>query len=246
VLVNSALLLRGVDIPSIDCVVMLRPTKSISLYQQAIGRGTRLAPFKEDLLLLDFLYDAQKKLVCRPAHLIAKDQEEAEAITEVSKGAMVPAEVGEQLTSFDLLGMASIAQAQRERALRKKLEEHKDRKAKHISAEEFAIKHKSLAIAEYEPAMPWESQPASDKQVAALKRFGIDPATVKGKGHASQLISLAHYVTPVEYVTPKQAALLRRFGWSSEDGMRGPDQATRREFGRFMGMRAKQKERELA
>ncbi len=244
ILVNSALLLRGVDIPTIDCVVMLRPTKSISLYQQAIGRGTRLAPDKTDLLLLDFLYDAQKKLVCHPAHLIATSQEEAEAITGVSKGSAMPADVaGEQLTAFDLLGMATIAQAQRERALRKKLEEHKDRKAKHISAEEFALKHKAMGIAEYEPTMPWESQPMTDKQASALKRFGIDPATVKGKGHASKLISLGHHVEPVQFVSPKQAALLRRFRWSSPDGLRGPEQATRKEFARFMGARfKKQKE----
>lgn len=233
ILVNSALLLRGVDIPAIDCVVMLRPTKSISLYQQAIGRGTRIAEFKSDLLLLDFLYDAQKKLVCRPAHLIAKSQEEAEAITEISKGGVMPSDAGEQLTAFDLLGMQSIAQAQRERALRKKLEEHKDKKSKHISAEEFALKHQALAVAEYEPTMAWERAEVTKPQLSALKRFGIDPTTVLGKGHASQLIGLAHHHAPLLMASDGQRSMMAKMRWRSSDGMRGPEQATRHDAVKF-------------
>jgi superfamily II DNA or RNA helicase len=99
---------------------MLRPTKSITLYQQAIGRGTRLADYKENLLLLDFLYQADKKLVCRPAHLIAATNEEADAITEASKSPALPGDVAEQMP-MDLQGLASEVQVQREAALKKKL-----------------------------------------------------------------------------------------------------------------------------
>ncbi|WP_240335346.1 DEAD/DEAH box helicase [Paraliobacillus sediminis] len=63
VLCNSMLLTEGWDCPSVDCVVVLRPTKIRSLYIQMIGRGTRLYPGKTELLLLDFLW--------HPAHLIA-------------------------------------------------------------------------------------------------------------------------------------------------------------------------------
>jgi superfamily II DNA or RNA helicase len=63
---NSMLLTRGYDEPSIDCVVMLRPTKSQTLYFQAIGRGTRIHPGKENLLLLDFLYQTEKHFLIRP------------------------------------------------------------------------------------------------------------------------------------------------------------------------------------
>ncbi len=85
-------------------------------------------------------------MVCRPAHLIAATEEEAEGITEALKAA--PGREGEQLTSFDLLGMATLAQAQRERALRKKLEENKNKTARIITAEEFAIAHNNLKLAE--------------------------------------------------------------------------------------------------
>lgn len=54
VLCNSMLLTEGWDCPSVDCVVVLRPTKVRGLYCQMVGRGTRLAPNKTELLLLDF------------------------------------------------------------------------------------------------------------------------------------------------------------------------------------------------
>lgn len=55
VLCNSMLLTEGWDCPAVDCIVILRPTKVRSLYQQMVGRGMRLSPGKENLLLLDFL-----------------------------------------------------------------------------------------------------------------------------------------------------------------------------------------------
>ena len=67
VLCNAMLLTEGWDCPSVDCVVVLRPTAIRSLYVQMIGRGTRLAPGKEDLLILDFLWLSQKHDLCRPA-----------------------------------------------------------------------------------------------------------------------------------------------------------------------------------
>lgn len=56
VLCNSMLLTEGWDCPAVDCIVILRPTKVRSLYQQMVGRGMRLSPGKENLLLLDFLW----------------------------------------------------------------------------------------------------------------------------------------------------------------------------------------------
>ena len=53
-LCNSMLLTEGWDCPSVDCIVVLRPTKVRSLYSQMVGRGTRLSPGKDHLLLLIF------------------------------------------------------------------------------------------------------------------------------------------------------------------------------------------------
>lgn len=53
VLVNCQLLTEGFDMPSVDCIVLARPTKSRGLYAQMVGRGTRRHPGKDDLLVLD-------------------------------------------------------------------------------------------------------------------------------------------------------------------------------------------------
>ena len=60
VLCNSMLLTEGWDCPSVDCVIVLRPTKVRSLYSQMVGRGTRLCPGlldgadKEKFYIFDF------------------------------------------------------------------------------------------------------------------------------------------------------------------------------------------------
>jgi len=53
ILCNCAVFTEGVDIPSISCVIMARPTKSIVMYLQCVGRGMRLADGKKDMVLLD-------------------------------------------------------------------------------------------------------------------------------------------------------------------------------------------------
>ncbi|WP_225734468.1 DEAD/DEAH box helicase [Halomonas casei] len=53
-LVNVAVLTTGFDAPHVDLIAILRPTESVSLYQQMVGRGLRLSPGKEDCLILDY------------------------------------------------------------------------------------------------------------------------------------------------------------------------------------------------
>lgn len=45
---------EGTDIPIVDCILLTRPTKSTTLFQQMFGRGLRLFPGKEDCLVIDF------------------------------------------------------------------------------------------------------------------------------------------------------------------------------------------------
>jgi DNA repair protein RadD len=47
-------LTTGFNAPAVDLIALLRPTKSAGLYVQMVGRGTRLAPGKENCLVLDF------------------------------------------------------------------------------------------------------------------------------------------------------------------------------------------------
>lgn len=53
-LVNVSVLTTGFDAPHVDLIAILRPTESVSLYQQIVGRGLRLAPRKKDCLILDY------------------------------------------------------------------------------------------------------------------------------------------------------------------------------------------------
>lgn len=53
-LVNVSVLTTGFDAPHVDLIAILRPTESISLYQQIIGRGLRLFEGKTECLILDY------------------------------------------------------------------------------------------------------------------------------------------------------------------------------------------------
>lgn len=53
VLVNCFLLSYGIDVPTVECISLARPTRSVALYLQAVGRGMRPAPGKDSLLVLD-------------------------------------------------------------------------------------------------------------------------------------------------------------------------------------------------
>lgn len=53
VLWNYGILVEGVDIPRVSCISLCRPTKSLTVYLQACGRGDRLHEGKADNLILD-------------------------------------------------------------------------------------------------------------------------------------------------------------------------------------------------
>jgi superfamily II DNA or RNA helicase len=53
VLANVAVLSEGVDVPSVSCIVMATPTRSQVKYAQAVGRGLRTFPGKDDCLVID-------------------------------------------------------------------------------------------------------------------------------------------------------------------------------------------------
>jgi ATP-dependent helicase IRC3 len=77
VVANCAVLTEGFDEPSIDCIIVARPTQSLPLYQQMLGRGTRIYPGKTDCLILDVvgvsthhtLHTAATLFGCDPAQL---------------------------------------------------------------------------------------------------------------------------------------------------------------------------------
>lgn len=53
IIVNCQILTEGVDVPDISCVMLARPTKSLAMYMQMVGRGMRTITGKKDMILLD-------------------------------------------------------------------------------------------------------------------------------------------------------------------------------------------------
>ena len=52
-LTSCDLISEGLDVPNVSAVILLRPTKSLTLYLQQVGRGMRPAPGKAALVVLD-------------------------------------------------------------------------------------------------------------------------------------------------------------------------------------------------
>lgn len=69
VLVNCALFTEGTDLPNTRTVIVARPTKSVGLYTQMVGRGTRLAEGKKFCLLIDCVGVSNMPLCTAPTLL---------------------------------------------------------------------------------------------------------------------------------------------------------------------------------
>ena len=185
VLCNSMLLTEGWDCPSVDCVVVLRPTKVRSLYCQMVGRGTRLSPEtgKTELLLLDFLWHVERHELCRPAHLIAESEDVARAMTERLEQAGCP----EDLEEVEREAAKDVVE-ERERALAEQLESMRKRKRKLVDPLQFEMSIASEDLTGYVPQFAWEMAPASDAQKEALEKAGICPDEIGCAGKASLLM----------------------------------------------------------
>lgn len=209
VLCNSMLLTEGWDCPSVDCVIVLRPTKVRSLYSQMIGRGTRLYPGKQELLVIDFLWLTERLELCHPANLICEDKEVAQKLTENLEdkaGLAVDLEEAVKTASEDVI-------AQREEALAKKLAEMKRRKTKLVDPLQFEMSIQAEDLAGYVPSFGWEMAPASDKQKAALEKAGICPDEIDNAGKAAKIMDRINMRRAAGLTTPKQIRFLEGRGF---------------------------------
>jgi superfamily II DNA or RNA helicase len=84
ILVNCALFTEGFDAPATACVAIARPTKSRSLYAQMVGRGTRLHPGKEDLLVLNLRPDVIDHSLVSVVDLFAGDELPDDVAAEIA------------------------------------------------------------------------------------------------------------------------------------------------------------------
>ena len=208
VLCNAMLLTEGWDCPPVDCIAVLRPTKSRALYSQMVGRGTRPSPGKYNLLLLDFLWLTERHELCRPADLVCQSREVAEQMTENLAASGCPEELqaAEERASEDVV-------AQREASLAKQLKEMRTRQKRLVDPLQYEMSIGAEDLAGYAPSFGWEMAPASEKQLAALERYGINAAGVDCAGKASLLLDRLHKRSAAGLATPKQIRLLEQKGF---------------------------------
>lgn len=220
VLCNSMLLTEGWDCPSVDCVIVLRPTKVRSLYSQMVGRGTRLCEGKSHLLLLDFLWHTERHELCHPADLICEKKEVARKMTENLEGTAgcpMDLEEAERKASENVI-------AEREESLAKQLQEMRTRKKKLVDPLQFEMSIQAEDLSGYVPAFGWEMAPPSDKQKQELEKRGILPDEIDNAGKANLILDRLHKRQEEGLTTPKQIRCLEKYGfqhvgtWTFEAG----------------------------
>ena len=210
VLCNSMLLTEGWDCPSVDCIVVLRPTKVRSLYSQMVGRGTRLSPEtgKQNLLLLDFLWHTERHELCRPADLICESREVAQKMTENLEAASCPEDIEQAAAqaSEDVV-------AQREEALAKQLAEMRKRKKRLVDPLQYEMSIQAEDLSGYVPSFGWEMGPPSESQKQSLEKLGIFPDAIESAGKASLLLDRLNKRRDAGLTTPKQIRCLEQYGF---------------------------------
>jgi hypothetical protein len=228
VALRSAVLTEGFDEPSVDCIIVARPTQSLPLYQQMLGWGTRPYPGKTDCLLLDVvgvrtrhtLHTAATLFGCAPATLArqsvlevldARDRR-APQQNEVVAGTL-------RSTPVDLFARRALRWVQTRQgawvlslgAQHGTLRLRPDgpetwqvlqvrRAAEPVLlgdtlplayaqglAEDYA---RHLGVARLvETEAPWRQHPATEKQMALLRKLGMRARTGLTKGEAADLVS---------------------------------------------------------
>lgn len=192
---NAMLLNEGVDIPCVSCITNLRITKSRAAYSQMIGRGTRLYPSKDRLLILDCLFHSKRHTICCPASLVASTE-------SIERQMVAKYRVGHRMNVMKDLEEAEkrVSQANVVQELRQ--HEHKKRELiDPLTLDQYEIKG-------YRPTQPWQSLEPTEPQLEWIRKQGIrTDAMTRGMAHYLYEMSKAS-----NFATMAQERLLRSHG----------------------------------
>jgi len=225
VLCNSMLLTEGWDCPSVDCVVVLRPTKVRALYSQMVGRGTRLCDGKENLLLLDFLWHSARHNLCHPADIFTNDPEKAQKMTEKILDSDEEQDLLEIEQEIEEDEKKKSASDERESSLAKMIEENADKQEKILDGLDYELSFEkvfdsySLPTQEvYNDDMGWHEEtislPPTERQLETLRKNGFDPEKQGiDRNLAFQIISLIAERSKQGLASPKQLKQLKQKGF---------------------------------
>lgn len=119
ILISVDVLTEGWDAPLTSCVVMARPTKSQSVYLQAVGRGLRTAPGKQNCLVLDMVGVTQRHDLCTIASLAGVEKlNENESFTKAKERAIEEQKEREQKEAEEKERLAAEHEARRVELIR--------------------------------------------------------------------------------------------------------------------------------
>lgn len=197
ILSNANLLHTGIDVPVCDATLNLRPTKSKVLYTQIVGRSTRTAPgtidgvetvserlaaiaasSKPHAIIIDPLWLSSEHDLVNPAYLIAADEEMAEEMKKATNGK----------ESYSLRAIQSDIQAQREAAIRRRLEAAARFRAGMLSSEYFAAAIGAHDLVNWQPIYAHEKVRTCRFSRTLLANAGIDPDTVQTEAYAKKIL----------------------------------------------------------
>lgn len=267
-IVNCMVLTEGFDEPSVDCVILGRPTHSKSLMIQKVGRGLRLYPGKKDCLVIDMVGASKRNTLVQAAVLFGIRPDPAEKrgggtfdpITDPeeywrqrllsqiqgvggaprSKLRWVPAgDGGGWLLPAGEFGTVRVIAAdgddswtidavgvQGDGPSKQSLYDGPvSMDIAQAIAEDYVRRAKAVTLASKDGK--WQGGPATEKQVAFLKRAGVKADGISA-GTARDLITQIMAKKNGEPATPKQLAYLRRHTSVSND-------ITKREAARMIG-----------
>jgi superfamily II DNA or RNA helicase len=192
---NSNLLHTGVDLIPCDATLCLRPTRSKVLYQQVVGRSTRILPGTIDGIedgasrraaiaastkpmsyIIDPLWLSNDFDLCTPSFLVANSQEEAVQMTKRAG------------PSYSLRQLRRQVQLEREEAIRRRLEATAKFREGRIPATLLAAGLHDHSLLNYTPVYAWEAAPPTRFSRLVLSKAGIDPESVKSEGLAREIM----------------------------------------------------------
>jgi DNA repair protein RadD len=104
-LINVGVFTTGFDAPNIDCIVLLRATQSPGLYVQMVGRGMRISPGKENLLVLDYGGNVDRHgplnaITIRPVASSSREEGDGHPLVKECQGCAALIPIGQIVCEF--------------------------------------------------------------------------------------------------------------------------------------------------
>jgi ATP-dependent helicase IRC3 len=231
---NCAVLTEGFDEPSVNCVIVARPTRSRSFYVQMIGRGTRIYPGKTDCLIVDLVGASKRHQLVTAASLFGlelddladnslinvmmeRERREREAQEYAAFVATQDRLVSESVDLFATHRLNWIADVENRFILpippdgtvylttedhqRWNVEVAGKNQPRRVIASDLDLGYAQGTAEDYVRGLgvswlvkrdaPWRLQPASEKQLEALRRWRVAVQPGLTKGEASDLLTKA-------------------------------------------------------